>query len=95
MATPWPTQRSIGTSLGMSPNATMSSALISSGRATSSRPAALLIPIELISMRPSLVEYVMSPSTPTCRASAAANSELGVPGLRTSSLTAGALSRSS
>ena len=32
---PGPAQRSISTSLGMSPNATTSSALISSGRATS------------------------------------------------------------
>lgn len=43
-------------SLGMSPNATTSSAPISNGCATCATPTALLIPTELISTRPSLVE---------------------------------------
>ena len=53
------------------------------------------MPIWLISSRPSLVEYVMSPSTPMCLANAAANCELGIPGFRTSNFTTGELSGSS
>ncbi len=52
IATPRPAHRSSGTSLGMSPNATTSSAVISYGRATSSTPVALLMPSGTTSIRP-------------------------------------------
>ena len=56
IATPSPAHRSIGTSLGMSPNATTSSAVMPSGRATSSTPVALLMPSGTTSISPLLVE---------------------------------------
>ncbi|CNX09424.1 Uncharacterised protein [Mycobacterium tuberculosis] len=56
IATPKPARSSIGTSLGMSPNATTSASEIPSGRAISSTPVALLIPSGTISTSPLLVE---------------------------------------
>jgi pimeloyl-ACP methyl ester carboxylesterase len=87
-ATACPAHASMGRSLGMSPKATTSQASTPCCSASEARPEALLMPLALISSRPSDDEWVHSASAPSDDRAASSSSSGPICSCRASSLTA-------